>query len=144
MDNLDQIIIVLKNWLYDPYLNCSQHKDLTNFLKFEFSLANDIYDLIEESNYFEQLELDNDEFAKVNSNFVFIVFLGVQNLNDNLHFKELTMDELNMVLFLHVVALVFALYSRWSFRSMKGFCLPQKVFNKQLVFLSKGVFTCLL
>jgi hypothetical protein len=39
MDNLDQIIIVVKNWLNDLYLNCSQHKDLTNILKVEFSLA---------------------------------------------------------------------------------------------------------
>ncbi len=60
MNNLNQIIIMVKNWLDDPYLNCSQHKDLTNFLKVEFSLAEDTYDLIEESNYFKQLELDND------------------------------------------------------------------------------------
>jgi hypothetical protein len=59
MDNLDQIIIAVKNWLDDPYLNYSQHKDLTNFLKVEFSLAKNTYDLIEESNYFKQLELDN-------------------------------------------------------------------------------------
>jgi hypothetical protein len=81
---------MVKNQLDDPYLNCSQHKDLTNFLKVEFTLAKDIYDLIEESNYFEQLELDNDEFGKVSSKIVLVVFLGVQNLNDNLHFKELT------------------------------------------------------
>jgi hypothetical protein len=63
---------------------------LTNFLEVEFSLAEDIFDLIKESNYFEQLELDNDEFGKVSSNIVLVVLLGVQNLNDNLHFKELT------------------------------------------------------
>jgi hypothetical protein len=49
---------VVKNWLNDPCLNCSQHKDLTNLLKVESILAEDNYDLIEESNYFEQLELD--------------------------------------------------------------------------------------
>ncbi len=63
---------------------------MTNFLEVEFSLAEDIFDLIKESNYFEQLELDNDEFGKVSSNIVLVVLLGVQNLNDNLHFKELT------------------------------------------------------
>jgi hypothetical protein len=32
-------------------------------LKIEFVLAKDNYDLIEESNYFEQLELDKDYFG---------------------------------------------------------------------------------
>ncbi len=65
---------MVKKWLDDPYLNCSQHKDLTNFLKVEFSLVEDIYDLIEESNYFEQLELDNDEFGNVSSKKILLVF----------------------------------------------------------------------
>jgi len=52
VDNLDQIISVM--------INCSQHKDLTSFLKVESSLVEDNYDLMEESNYFEQLELDKD------------------------------------------------------------------------------------
>jgi hypothetical protein len=60
VDNLDQIITMVKNWLDNPCLNCSQHKDLTYFLKVEFVLAEDNYDLIEESKYFEQLELDKD------------------------------------------------------------------------------------
>jgi hypothetical protein len=60
VDNLDSIIIVVKNWPNDPHLNCSRHKDLNNFLKVEYSLAEDNYDLIEESNYFEQLELNKD------------------------------------------------------------------------------------
>jgi hypothetical protein len=51
---------MVKNWPNDPCLNCSHHKDLRNFLKVEFVLAKDNYDLIEESNYFEQLELDKD------------------------------------------------------------------------------------
>jgi hypothetical protein len=41
-------------------INSSRHKDSTNFLKVESSLVEDNYDLIEESNYFEQLELDKD------------------------------------------------------------------------------------
>jgi hypothetical protein len=60
VDNLDQIITMVKNWPNDPCLNYSQHKDLTNFLKVEFVLAKDNYDLIEESTSFEQLELDKD------------------------------------------------------------------------------------
>jgi hypothetical protein len=51
---------MVKNWHDNPHLNCSRHKDLTNFLKLEFVLPQNNYDLIEESNYFEQLELDKD------------------------------------------------------------------------------------
>ncbi len=60
MDNLDRIITMVKNWHDDPHLNCSQHKDLIDFLKVKFVLAKDNYDLIEESNSFDQLELDRD------------------------------------------------------------------------------------
>ncbi len=56
------------------------HKDLRNFLKVESSLAKDTYDLI------EHLELDIDYFGKLSLKMVPIVFLGMQNLNDNLHF----------------------------------------------------------
>jgi hypothetical protein len=55
VDKLDRIITVVKNWL-----NYSQHKDLIDFLKVEFVLVEEKYDLIEESNYFEQLKLDKD------------------------------------------------------------------------------------
>jgi hypothetical protein len=33
VDNLNQIITVVNNWLDDPHLNCSRHKDLTTFCK---------------------------------------------------------------------------------------------------------------
>jgi len=49
-----------KNWPDNPCLNYSWHKDLTNFVKVEFSLVKDNHDLIDESNYFEQLEVDKD------------------------------------------------------------------------------------
>jgi len=49
---------VVKKWFDDPCLNYSQHKDLTDFLKVESVLVEDNYDLIKESNYFKQLELD--------------------------------------------------------------------------------------
>ncbi len=60
VDNLDQIIAMLKNQPHNPHLNCSRYNDLTYYLKVESSLAEDNYDLIQESNYFEQLEMDND------------------------------------------------------------------------------------
>ncbi len=51
---------MVKNWLDDLHLNCSQHKDFTNFLKVESILVEDNCDLIKESNYFKQLELNKD------------------------------------------------------------------------------------
>jgi hypothetical protein len=60
VDNLDRIITMVKNWPDGPHLNCSQHKDLTDFLKVESILANDNYDLIKESNSFEKWELERD------------------------------------------------------------------------------------
>jgi hypothetical protein len=51
---------MVKNWLNNPFLNYSHHKDLIDFLKVEFVLVKDSYDLIEESNSFEQLELNKD------------------------------------------------------------------------------------
>ncbi len=60
MDNLDWIITMVKNWPDNSHLNFSWHKDLTNFLKIKFVLAENNYDLIEKLNYFEQLELDKD------------------------------------------------------------------------------------
>ncbi len=51
---------MVKNWPNNPCLNCSQHKNLIDFLKVEYGLAKDNYDSIEESNYFEQLELYKD------------------------------------------------------------------------------------
>ncbi len=48
----------MKNWYNDPYLNCLQHKDLINVIKVEHLLVEENYYLIEESNYFEQLELN--------------------------------------------------------------------------------------
>ncbi len=51
---------MVKNWLDDSCLNCSLHKELIDFLKVEFVLTKDNYNLVEESNYFEQLELNKD------------------------------------------------------------------------------------
>ncbi len=47
-----------------------------------------------------------------------------------------------MVLFLQVAMLVFTLYSRGSFDSMKGFCSPSEVYGGWLVFSLRGIFLC--
>jgi hypothetical protein len=51
---------------------------------------------------------------------------------------------INMVLILLVARLVFALYSKWLFRSTKGLCLPQEVYGRWLVFPLGGIFMCLM
>jgi hypothetical protein len=53
VNNLGRIITMVKNLPNDPHYNFSQHKALTNFMKFESFLAKDNYDLIKESTYFE-------------------------------------------------------------------------------------------
>ncbi len=75
MENLNYIIIVVKNWFDDPYLNCSQHKDLIELWKLKFLLAKKNYDLIKESNYFEQLELDTILVWQGEITNIFLVFL---------------------------------------------------------------------
>ncbi len=60
MENLDCIITVLKNWPDDPRMNCMLRKDIKDFMTVENALAEDNYDLIEEVDYFEQLELDGN------------------------------------------------------------------------------------
>ncbi len=51
---------------------------------------------------------------------------------------------INMVPFPFVALLVFDLYLRRSFRSMRGFYLPQEVYGTWLVFSLRKVFTCFL
>jgi len=47
-----------------------------------------------------------------------------------------------MVFFPPIAMLVFALYSRRSFRSTRGFCSLQKVYGGQLFFFLGRVFMC--
>ncbi len=47
-----------------------------------------------------------------------------------------------MVPFPPITMLVFMLYLKRSFISMRGFCLPQEVCGRRLVFSLGGVFTC--
>ncbi len=60
MENLDHIITVVKNWPDDSRMNCMQHKDMKDSMTIENSLAEDNYDLIEEVDFFEQLEIDGN------------------------------------------------------------------------------------
>lgn len=57
---LDQIITLVKSWLYDLHLNCIANINFKNYIKFEVALIEENYELIEESEYFEKLQVDND------------------------------------------------------------------------------------
>ncbi len=55
VENMDRIIIVVKNWPNDPHANCKPHLNFKQYLKVEESLAKDNYNLMEEHNLFEEL-----------------------------------------------------------------------------------------
>ncbi len=60
VENMDWIIIVVKNWSNDLHANCKPHSNFKQYLKIEKSLAKDNYNVMEEHNLFEELEVDGD------------------------------------------------------------------------------------
>ncbi len=58
VENFDRIITIVKTWLDDPCVNCMPNKTMKDYLKVEGSLADDNYELIEESEHFEDLNVD--------------------------------------------------------------------------------------
>jgi hypothetical protein len=53
MENMDQIITVVKNWHDDPHHNYKLNTNLKEYLKEEDYLANENYDLLKSSSFFE-------------------------------------------------------------------------------------------
>lgn len=51
---------MVKNWPNDQCLNCSTNANFKDYVKTEVALIKDNYELIEESNYFEEFKVDND------------------------------------------------------------------------------------
>jgi hypothetical protein len=60
---MDRIITMVKNWPDDPCHNYKPNVVLKEYLKEEDSLAKENYDLLEEADFFEQLQVDNDSFC---------------------------------------------------------------------------------
>jgi hypothetical protein len=52
--------MVVKNWPNDSWLNCTPILALQNYMKIEYSLVEENYDLIEEIGFFEQLQVDDN------------------------------------------------------------------------------------
>jgi len=57
---MDQIIIMMKNWLDNLCANCKQNSIFKQYLKVKESLVENNYNLIEKHNFFEKLEVDGD------------------------------------------------------------------------------------
>jgi hypothetical protein len=53
VENMDQIVIVVKNWPKDPCHNYKPNANLKEYLKKEDSLAKENYDLLEEVDFFQ-------------------------------------------------------------------------------------------
>ncbi len=60
MENLNQIIMVVKNWPNDSWLNCTPILAFQNYMKIEYSLVEENCDLIEKINFFEELQVDDN------------------------------------------------------------------------------------
>ncbi len=52
--------MVVKNWLDDPRLNCTPTTTFKDVMKIECLLVEDNYDLIEEADFFKELEVDDN------------------------------------------------------------------------------------
>ncbi len=50
----------MKNWPNNPHTNCKPNLDFKQYLKVEKSLVEKNYNLIEEHNFFKELEVDDD------------------------------------------------------------------------------------
>ncbi len=60
VQNLDQIITIINNWLNNSHLNCTLDMNLKNYLKVEIGLTKYNYEQIEKAKYFEELQVDED------------------------------------------------------------------------------------
>ncbi len=52
--------MVVKNWLDDPWLNCTPTTALKDYMKIECLIVENKYDLMEEVDFFKQLEVDDN------------------------------------------------------------------------------------
>jgi hypothetical protein len=60
VENLDWLIMVVKNWPNDPWLNYTPTVVFKDYMKVECLLAKENYDLIEEADFLKQLEVNDN------------------------------------------------------------------------------------
>jgi len=63
VENLIIIIKIVKIWPNDPHMNFMPNNNMKDYLKVKGSLVNDNNELIEETKYFENLNMDSDIIA---------------------------------------------------------------------------------
>jgi hypothetical protein len=51
---------MVKNWPNDPHLNCLANVNFKDYIKFEMTLVEDNYELIEEFQFFEELKVEDN------------------------------------------------------------------------------------
>jgi len=57
---MDRIITIVKNWHDDLCANCIPNFDFKQYLKIEKLLVEDNYNLIEEHDFFTELQVDSE------------------------------------------------------------------------------------
>ncbi len=60
VENLIIIINIVKIWPNAPHMNFMPNNNMKDYLKAKGSLVNDNYELIEETKYLENLNMDSD------------------------------------------------------------------------------------
>jgi hypothetical protein len=60
VENLDIIIKIVKIWHDDLSVNCILYENMKKYLKIERIFADESYKLIEETTYFEDLNVDGN------------------------------------------------------------------------------------
>lgn len=86
VENLDKIIIVVKNWSNDPCLNRTTDSNFKDYVKSEVALVEENYEFIEESEYFEELPCQWLHKWINLASFFFFIFL-TRSAYDFIHFS---------------------------------------------------------
>ncbi len=60
MENLDNIITIVRIWPNDPCINCMPNKTMKDYLKVKGHLVYENYELFEETKYFGDMNVNGD------------------------------------------------------------------------------------
>ena len=61
VENLDRLVMVVKNWPNDPRLDCKATASMKEFMAVETSLTEENYDFIEVAGYFEDFKEEEQQ-----------------------------------------------------------------------------------
>ncbi len=66
VQNLDKIIFIINKWSNAMCLNCTPNVNLKDYVKAKIGLGQDNYEFIEEAEYFEEMQVDEDQVIHLN------------------------------------------------------------------------------